>query len=378
MKKFLLIALILSLPGCADSRLSSEVPHAPRSVQYDMALDWDYAIAPGPIKALGGTPIDQGGIVAAQGMTYVTSSTGKVVAIEDATARAVWTRDFGMPVTAGPVLDGNAMVIALSNGVVARLQLKTGETIWEFDAGVAVEKGLSVSDGVVALVNANNRVMAIDAQTGAQKWRRERPRSQEFSMYGQCAPLIVNGVVYAGFSDGYLVAYAISNGTAIWTRELAPKARFKDLDVTPLKVDDKLYVATSSGGLYALSADDGHTLWQRSIYGISAIRAFQDSLYLSSQTGIFRLRQHDGAVIWQNEIQKDALISPLELGKQSIYASVQRYGLVVLDRKSGKLEHVLDMGSDFTAAPYLGNGTLSALSNRAHVYRFIVDDAPAQ
>ncbi|MBQ1925901.1 MAG: PQQ-binding-like beta-propeller repeat protein, partial [Proteobacteria bacterium] len=105
--------------------------------------------------------------------------------------------------------------------------------------------------------------------------------------------------------------------------ELAPNARFKDVDASPLRIGDTLYVASSSGGLYALSAEDGHTLWQRDIYGISSIRAFQDSLYVSSQAGIFRLSMNNGATIWQNIIQKEALISPLAICKNAIYASVQ-------------------------------------------------------
>ena len=196
-------------------------------------------------------------------------------------------------------------------------------------------------------------------------------------MYGQAAPRIANGILYAGFSDGFLVAYAASNGTAIWSRELAPAARFKDLDVTPRRVHDVLFVASSSGGLYALSVDDGHTIWQKDIHGISSVAAFQNSLFVSSQLGVFRLRMSDGATIWQNEIQANTLFSPLALGKNSIYVAVQQYGLAILDRKSGKLQHVFDMGTDFTSPPCLTDGHLSVLSNRSTVYRFVVDDAPA-
>ena len=197
-------------------------------------------------------------------------------------------------------------------------------------------------------------------------------------MYGQSRPWIDDdGTIYAGFSDGFLVAYA-QNGTAIWSRELAPDARFKDLDTPPVRVGGTVYVASSSGGLYALSAVDGHTLWQRDIFGISGIVPFQDSLYLSSQSGIYRIRREDGETMWQNIVQKGALISAIQLGKVSVYASVQRYGLVILDRKTGILRHVVDMGSDFTSAPHLTDNTLTALSNQSTVYQFTVDDIPVK
>ncbi|MBQ9818252.1 MAG: PQQ-binding-like beta-propeller repeat protein [Proteobacteria bacterium] len=379
MKNCLLFVICALLMGCASGGgIEASNSAAPRSAQYDMELDWHYALSPGIGKYLGSTPLELGSTTSAGGVTYVASTThGKVVAIDEATNMARWTQTFEIPVTAGPVVSGKAVYIALGDGAILKLNAANGSTIWRYESGAAIEHGLSAGFGVVACVNANNRAIVLDDATGAVKWRRERPKSQEFTMYGQSAPLIQEDVTYVGFSDGFLTAYATQNGTAIWTRELAPEARFKDLDVTPLRVDNMLYVATSSGGLYALSADDGHTLWQRDIYGISSIRAFQDSIYVSSQSGIFRIKRKTGDTVWQNIIQKDALISSLELGRNAIYASVQKYGLVVLDRVEGTLLHVIDMGSDFTSAPELTPGVLTTFSNRSTVYRFFVDDIPA-
>lgn len=363
------------LAGCASAP-SKQVSEPPRAAQFDLALDWFYELAPGFGKYLGSTPLELGSVNDIGQLTLITSSLGKVIAIDNASAREAWHRDFEMPVTAGPVVFDSGVFVALGNGRILRLSLKTGEVEWQYEVGVAVENGLAAADGIVACVNANNRIFVLDAKTGQLRWRKERPRSQDFSMYGQTAPLIINDMVYAGFSDGFIVAYAALNGTALWSRELAPNARFKDVDASPLRVGDSLYVASSSGGLYALSADDGQTLWQRDIHGISSIRAFQDSLYVSSQDGIFRLDRNSGATVWQNIIQKEALISPLAVGKSSIYASVQKYGLVVLDRAKGDLLHVIDMGSDFTSAPDFSPGAVTAMSNRSTVYRYIVDDVP--
>lgn len=380
MKNCLLFALCSLLLGCASgSGIKAAAVDLPRSAQYDMALDCHYDLSAGFGKYLGEImPLELGNVASVNGVTYVTSSLGKIVAVDEASCTSKWIQDMKMPVTAGPVVADNALFAALGDGTILKLNIHTGETIWQYQTGVAIENSISVKDGIVACVNANNRVFIIDEEKGSLKWRRERPRAQEFSMYGQAAPLIDDGIVYAGFSDGYLVAYSVANGTAVWTRELAPEARFKDLDAAPIKIDKILYVATSSGGLYALSADDGHTLWQRDIFGISSIRAFQDSLYVSSQMGIFRIKRSTGETYWQNIIQKDALISPLKLGKSDIYASVQKFGLVVLDRVDGSLKHVVDMGSDFTSAPDLTPGILTAFSNRSIIYRFIVDDVPVK
>ncbi|MCL2326164.1 MAG: PQQ-binding-like beta-propeller repeat protein [Proteobacteria bacterium] len=371
------LACVSILSGCASqSGQTKSAAHPPRSAQYTMALDWSYPLSPKTTFYLGAMPLELGNLTSVGDVVYVGSSLGKVAAIHSPSARSIWIRELEAPVSAGPVVLGNALFVALGSGDIIRLDAKSGEEVWRYSTGVPIEQSLTVADGVVACVNGNNRVFVLDAQTGALRWRRERPRSKEFTLYGQAPPLIAGGVLYAGFSDGFLVAYALENGTMLWSRDLAPQARFKDLDVKPVIVDNVLYVATSSGGLYALSVADGQTLWHQNLFGISSINAFQDSLYVSSQSGVFRLNRQTGETIWQNEIQKDVLISALQLGRVYIYASVQRFGLVVIDRVSGHTRHVIDMGSDFTSAPVLTPGYLTVLSNRSTVYRFVIDDVP--
>lgn len=364
------------LAGCAGQSTHRETAAVPRSAQYTLSLDWVYPIAIGFGKYLGSYPLELGAVANDNGITYVASSLGRVIAIRDGEAKPAWDVSFGMPVSAGPVVSGQAVFVALANGDIIKLKRSNGEQIWRYATGASVENSLSVAGNVVAAVNANNRIFAIDEKTGSLLWRRERPRSNEFSMYGQCSPLIADNTVYAGFSDGFFVAYNLSNGAALFSRELAPNARFKDIDAAPVKIGETVYVASSSGGLYALSADDGRTVWQRDIFGISSIRVFQDSLYVSSQSGIFRLTRNTGETVWQNILRDNALISPIALGKRYIYASVQKFGLAILDRVNGNTIHIIDSGSDVTAAPLLQNGMLTVLSNRSAVYRYKIDDSP--
>ena len=370
-----LLAGLIIAGGCSSSK-EATVSTPPQSAQYHMSIDWTYPLDPNPPKALGPNPLELGSVVSVQGVTYATSQRGTVIAIDEKTAQPKWKTQFDLPVTAGPVVTSKAIFVALNDGTIVRLSKANGSEIWRYDTGAAVENALTATKEFVACTNANNRVFVLDAETGALKWRRERPRSQEFAMYGQAAPIIHNDMVYAGFSDGYIVGYALVNGTAVWSRELAPNSRFKDLDTSPVIVDNTMYVASSSGGLYALALDDGHTIWHREIFGISSIVPFQNNIYLSSQSGIIRLRRSDGQTYWVNTVQDGALISPLQVGKSSIYATVQRLGLVVLDRREGTTQYIVETGSDFTSAPFLTDGALTLMSNRSTIYRMRIQDTP--
>lgn len=365
------------MSGCAMSGgLTSSEMAPPTSVQYDVTLDWSYSLSPHPTPFLGTAPLELGHVAVTDRVTYVGSSLSKVVAINNQQATKMWEAEMTAPVTAGPVIAPSGVYVALGDGAVLRLNPSSGAIVWRYDTMVPIASSLTVKDGVVACVNGNNRLFVLNENDGTLKWRRERPRSTEFTMYGQAAPLIQDGVVYAGFSDGNLVAYALENGTAIWSRDLAPDARFKDLDVQPVIVGNVLYAANSSGGIYALSVSDGQTIWQRDIRGAGSLIPHQDSLYLTSQSGIFRLDRATGNTIWQNEVQRDALISAMQLGRNRIYASVQRFGLVMIDRATGNTAHIIDMGSDFSSPPVLTQGVVTALSNRSTVYRFLVEDYP--
>ena len=369
--------LMPALSGCAMSGgLTSPDMAPPVSVQYDVTIDWAFALTTPAPPFLGTAPLELGHVAVTDNVTYIGSSLSKVVAVSNPKATKMWEVEMTAPVTAGPVVSPNGIFVALGDGAILRLNASNGDVIWRYDTMVPIASSLTVKDGVVACVNGNNRLFVLNESDGSVKWRRERPRSTEFTMYGQAAPLIQDGFLYAGFSDGYLVAYALENGTAVWSRDLAPDARFKDLDVQPVIMDNILYAANSSGGIYALSVSDGQTIWQRDIRGAGSLIPHQDSLYLTSQSGIFRLDRATGNTIWQNEIQKDALISAMQLGRNWIYASVQRFGLVMIDRATGSTAHVIDMGSDFTSPPVLSNGVVTALSNRSTVYRFLVEDYP--
>ena len=373
----IVLGLSAALAGCAlDGGLTSTASSPIRSAQFDLDIDWVFPLNPKTTFYLGTKPLELGHIAVTDNVTYVGSTLSKVVAIHNQKATQIWEAEMTAPVTAGPVVTPNGVFVALGDGAILRLDPANGDILWRYDTMVPIENAITVQDGVVACVNANNRLFVLNASDGTVKWKRERPRSSEFTMYGQAAPLIHDGFLYAGYSDGFLTAYALENGTAIWSRELAPDARFKDLDAQPVIFDNILYAANSSGGIYALAISDGHTLWQRDIRGISSLIPHQDSLYITSQSGFFRLDRASGHTLWQNEIQKEALISAMQLGRNHIYASVQRFGLVIIDRATGETSHVIDMGTDFTSPPVLTNGTLTALSNRSTVYRLFVQDYP--
>ncbi|MFA5624449.1 MAG: PQQ-binding-like beta-propeller repeat protein [Bradymonadales bacterium] len=363
--------------ACSPQWHVMDASPAAKSAQTQLQYDWAYELQAGPLKYFGAMPLELGQVaVHPAGFVVAGSSHGLVVAIKAESSEIYWKREFTSSITAGPIIVDNVVYIGEGSNKVIALNAFSGKTLWEYDTDAPVEHGLSIAHGYVAAVNANNRIFLLNANDGSLKWRRERPRSSGFAIYGQASPYIDGEFVYVGFSDGYLSAFAVQDGSAQWMRELDPNLRFNDISGQIARSADVLYVATASGGITALNVSDGQSLWKREIADISGVQVFQDSLFISSNDGFYRLRASDGHVFWHNKVQDRPALSSFSLGKNYIYTSAPALGLIVIERKTGQTRYVLNAGTSFNAVPKLDKGALYLLSNKSVVYRLLVDDEP--
>jgi outer membrane protein assembly factor BamB len=68
----------------------------------------------------------------AHNLVYVTTSQGKVVALDAAAGTERWRADVGDDITASPTVAGASVLIGTKSGVVFGLNAHTGEVLWEF------------------------------------------------------------------------------------------------------------------------------------------------------------------------------------------------------------------------------------------------------
>jgi outer membrane protein assembly factor BamB len=71
----------------------------------------------------------------AHGLVYVTTSQGKVVALEAAHGTERWRADVGVEITAAPTVAGASVLIGTESGGVFGLNAHTGEALWAFKTG---------------------------------------------------------------------------------------------------------------------------------------------------------------------------------------------------------------------------------------------------
>ncbi len=204
---------ILSAPLLADGHV---VVHSNDGYVYGLSASdgeqlWAYQYKV-PALTLRGTsaPIYAGGLV------LVGLDNGKLVALDIQSGSVRWLQTVAVPkgrselqrmvdIDAAPVKVGNAVYVVSYQGRVAALDIATGRVIWirefsSFGGMVADSESLYVSD-------ADGHVSAINQATGATLWTQRKFAGLELTQ-----PLISKGVLVVAADDGYLYWLATDSG----------------------------------------------------------------------------------------------------------------------------------------------------------------------
>ncbi|WP_135824208.1 outer membrane protein assembly factor BamB family protein [Halorussus ruber] len=168
---------------------------------------------------------------------------GTVHAIDLADGSAVWSQSLGEsarfnPVDA-PVVGDGLVYVPTGTGPLVALETDTGAEAWRVDPPRGVQASPALADGTLYVACLDGTLRALDAATGDTEWT-----AAGKTYYG--GPTVGERGVYAVDIDGALSSWTRSGGER-WRVRIDPPVKG-----SPIPADGRLYVGTSDGLLYAL------------------------------------------------------------------------------------------------------------------------------
>jgi len=174
------------------------------------------------------------------------------------TSNLLWSKQLNDSIfSSAAVADGMVFVGTLGS-VFYALDMITGELVWSFSANSSIYSSPAVVDGMVFFATHNpGKIYALDEYSGVVRWTFEIPAGA--AVYS--SPVIANGKLLIGSSDGYVRALTQFEGVLVWDSYVRDHPALPaEVRSSPVVADSMVFVG-SSNGVCALDEMTGARIW---------------------------------------------------------------------------------------------------------------------
>lgn len=211
-----------------------------------------------------------------------------IAGIDAATGKTRWEtkRDFGPSWASPQVINppAGAQLITAANPNVIAYDPRTGKELWRVEClkGAEVAVSPAYADGLVYAAAEYLSLTAIDVSTHQILWQNKDV------IPGISTPLVVNGLMFFGLSDGGIVCLDAKTGAEKWRADTD-----EGVFSSPVLVGENVYLVDRGGTVHIFKADGGSYQAMgapklgEEAYGTPAIVG--DGLYIRGVKHLFRI-----------------------------------------------------------------------------------------
>jgi outer membrane protein assembly factor BamB len=289
----------------------------------------------------------------------------------------------GAPVQSAPVIAGEHLFFSDGAGTTWCYPLEGGDAVWSHSSGAPILSSPRVESDKVIVANLADVVVALDRESGEMLWRHAQKldpkRSNELLLYGAPQPVLFEGEVLAGFSDGTLAGLEVSTGALRWQRRVG-EGTYPDLIAAPIRVGDQVILAAYSEPLVGMDPISRNIRWRLDVGGAHPAAAAEDGrrIYHGGVDGVLRsLAVESGSEFWTWDSETGASLTTPLITEAGLLVASSGGGLYLVDSETGDLLWSWDPGyrlSGFSASPVTEGRQAIAVSNAGFVMSFIVPD----
>lgn len=243
--------------------------------------------------------------VLAKDRIYAASSDGVVLAVDSASGKEIWEVELEVDLSAGVGRFEGSLFVGTSEGYVTRLSAEDGSEVWSTRLQGEVLSAPQGDGKVVVAQTYDGRLQGLDFSSGEKLWVHDS-NVPVLTVRGTSTPILSNGIVYAGFANGRVLAFNASTGAILWEARVAISQgrseieRIVDVDGTMVLVGNELYAASYQGRLVGIDISNGRKIWQKDASSYSGVSQGFGNIYISDESGALTAYLRNGQGIrWE-------------------------------------------------------------------------------
>jgi outer membrane protein assembly factor BamB len=304
---------------------------------------------PGTAQPMGGWS----GAIVHDGIIYVGSRDGKVVAINSSTQSQQWDYTFtSTTIYTTPIVVGDLVYVGTYSGRVLALntlarsqnltfpQQRYGE--WEWDCPIdnaksnAIVADLAMSEDALYVASSNGRVYSLDKGSGDENWKREDIPVLAEKLW--TSPVIQGDTLYVSTFDGHIYALSVETGELLdWSFE--SEAGFAS---SPVIYEGIIYVGSFDNNIYAIRIGDSEPLWEfpggRWFWAAPLIG--DGVVYAGCLDGkLYAIEAETGEKLWEFD-GGDSIVSSPVLMDSLLIVAVESGNVYVINPETGDGERI--------------------------------------
>ncbi len=300
-------AAVLALAAMVLGACSSGpkiVPNELRSISATRALNIDWTASVGEA---GERPAVRLSPFIGEDRVFTVNARGRVIAMDIASGKRVWTRDIGEAITAGVSGDPERLYVASEDGEVFAIEQSDGAIAWTANVSSEVIAAPVAGAGSVLVRSIDGRVVALERASGERRWVYSY-NVPALSLHGNSRALAVPDGYLVGLDNGRLVALRARDGRVFWELNLAGGTgrsevdKLNDLDADIKLYDDRIYAVSYQGKMAQVDPSRGVTEWTAPMSSAVGFSLDAERIYVTDEFDtVWALSRADGKVLWQQE-----------------------------------------------------------------------------
>jgi len=257
-------------------------------------------------------------------------------------------------------------------GKVAAMNPANGKILWEKELGTAVRAAPAAVGGRVFIVTLEGRFYCLSGADGSELWA-SRGLPQRASLLMSTSPVVEGDVVVVPYPSGDLVALRVSDGTPLWSENLARSrstsamASLSDA-ARPSISQGTVYGVGHGGRMAATKISTGERVWSFNLAGVHTPWVAGDNIFVVGVNGqLLAIARQDGKIRWTVQLPGAKTWAGPVLAGGLLWLAYNKGQLVGVDALTGRVTRQQSLGSPVYVSPVVVQGRMFVFTDNARL-----------